>query len=144
MASGGSAVILSGNDGIRSGEPVPLGRDGSSSRSSFRRLRPHVKLPLLHPGSVTLRGAPPGWEGSVHLSIGQALPDGRLLKSVDRAVPLQLSAEQRDALLAQGMTLSLTIDLRPEVHQIRLAARDAVSGAVGSLTIPAGRLRELR
>jgi VWFA-related protein len=96
---------------------------------------------LLHEGSVSLQRSASGWEGSVQLAIAQDLPDGRLLRSLDRAVQLRLSNEQRDVVLQQGVSLTVTIDLHAESHHVRIAARDLQSGDVGSLTIPAGRLR---
>jgi VWFA-related protein len=95
----------------------------------------------LHPGAVTLRQTDAGWEGAVRLAIGQALPDGRLLRSADLAVPVRVAAHERDSLLTEGLTLNAMLDLRADAHQVKIVARDAQSGALGSLAIPADRLR---
>jgi hypothetical protein len=41
---------------------------------------------------------------------------------------------------ASGMTLKDTVDLRPETAELRIVARDAGSGAVGSMNVPLGKL----
>ena len=77
----------------------------------------------------------------MRLAIGQALPDGRLVKSADVTVPLAMSPEQHAALLKEGVTLTATVDLGAQTQHVRVVVRDLTSGAIGSLSIPAPRLR---
>ncbi|HSC28342.1 MAG TPA: VWA domain-containing protein [Vicinamibacterales bacterium] len=92
-------------------------------------------------GLVESRGL---WEGTVDLVIAQALPDGRLYRSFETRVPLRLSAEERGRLIQDGLTLTRTISLRPDVHQLRVLVRDGVTGATGTLIMPADRVRSIR
>jgi VWFA-related protein len=96
---------------------------------------------LLHGGAVSLQPAGEFWEGGVHLTAAQGFADGRLLRLLDRTVNLRLSPEQREPLLQEGLTLTITIEVQADAHHVRLAARDLHSGRLGSVTIPASGFR---
>lgn len=97
-----------------------------------RRLEIH-----LHAGAILLTAVGDSWEGKVHLAIAQGLTSGRLVRTLERAVELRLSPDQRAQLVEQGLTLTVTIEVETAAHMIRLVAWDEGSGRVGSITIPA-------
>jgi hypothetical protein len=43
-------------------------------------------------------------------------------------------------LLKDGLRITRTIDLRPDAHQVRVVARDAMSGTTGSVIITASQI----
>jgi VWFA-related protein len=92
------------------------------------------------PTAVTLAPAGDLWEGKLDLAIAQALPDGRQFSSLDTTIPLRFTTETRDQMLRDGLSLTRTITLRPDLHQVRVVARDDATGEVGTVTIPAARL----
>jgi hypothetical protein len=51
-----------------------------------------------------------------------------------------LSAEQRDAVLRDGLTLLLDRLIRPGASKIRIVVDEPQTNAVGSLTVPVGGL----
>jgi hypothetical protein len=55
-------------------------------------------------------------EGRVDLVVAQALPDGRLFKVVDTAIPPSLSTDVRTQLLGEGLTLNRSFSVRPDAH----------------------------
>ncbi len=95
----------------------------------------------LHAGAIMLQPAGDLWEGSVQLAIAQGLTGGRLQRTLDRTIDLRLSVAQRAQLDTEGLTLTVAIELDAGAHQVRLVAWDAHSGRLGSVTIPASRLR---
>jgi hypothetical protein len=66
--------------------------------------------------------------------------DGRLTSSVAQHLELNLLPSSYQKAQASGMTLKDTVDLRPETAELRIVARDAGSGAVGSMNVPLGKL----
>ena len=53
--------------------------------------------------------------------------------SFSTTLTLDLNAEQRTRILAQGISLTRTIPFEPKLHQLRIVALDISSGAVGSV-----------
>ncbi len=90
----------------------------------------------------SLRLAPEGdaLAGSLDVAIAQGLPDGRLIRSVDAVVSLRVKLSEREQLLTRGVTLTRTLKLQPDAHQIKIAIGDR-SGRLGTVTIPASSLR---
>jgi VWFA-related protein len=91
--------------------------------------------------SISLERRGETWEGLVDLAIVQALPDGKLVNSADMTLTLRLTAEARDRALAAGLPVTRSFSLRPDAYQVRVAAFDVTTGAVGSVRIDASRLR---
>lgn len=94
--------------------------------------------------TITLDGAAPTltrqndvWVGSVDVAIAQTLPSGRHAKDADVTVPLSLTTEAREKMLREGLTVTRTITLNPDAHQVRVVARDVTSGTAGSVIITA-------
>ena len=98
----------------------------------------------LEPGALSFRRDGDRWGGRLDVAIGQGLPDGRVFASADKTVPLSFTTQERDAVLADGLTLSQSFTVRDDAHQVRIVVRDDASDQVGSLTIPAARLRQPR
>lgn len=97
--------------------------------------------------TITLDGAAPtlarennAWVGSVDVAIAQTLPSGRHAKEADVTLPLSLSDEAREKMLRQGLTVTRTIRLDPDAHQVRVVARDVTSGTTGSVIITASQI----
>jgi hypothetical protein len=53
---------------------------------------------------------------------------------------LRLSESAREQLLAEGLTFTRTLTLRPDADQVKVAIRNS-AGSIGTVTIPASRLR---
>lgn len=74
--------------------------------------------------------------------IAQSAPEGKLFKSVDSNVDLRLSSELRDRMLKQGLVVNKKVALRDDAHRLNVLVRDLPTGAMGSLIIPADKLRD--
>lgn len=98
----------------------------------------------LGPGAVTLSRIGDRWEGRLDLAIAQMLPDRRLSKTLDTTVPLGFDDEARARILREGFSITHKIVARDDMHQVRVAVRDELTGAIGTVTIPADRLRAIR
>jgi hypothetical protein len=81
------------------------------------------------------------WAGEVTLMVSQAMPDGTLIDTIETAIPIRLNGADHAKLAHSGLRASHPVRLRDGVHQIRIAAHDAVTRTVGSLTIPASDVR---
>jgi VWFA-related protein len=95
----------------------------------------------LQPGALTLAEKADGWEGSVDLVLGHAMPSGEVLTNLDTTLPVRLTTAERDRQLEQGLTFSQTISVREGAHQVRVVVRDALTGQIGSVAIPMGEIR---
>ena len=92
------------------------------------------------PAGVVLQPEAGMWTGEVDVAIAQTLPDGRLVRTTDTTVPLRLADSARQQLLSEGLTLTRTLTVRPDADQVKVAVRNG-AGAIGTVTIPASRLR---
>lgn len=95
----------------------------------------------LDPDAIALQPRDGQWVGAFDLAIAQALPDGRLSKTVDTRIPLSLAGDMRERLQREGFTVTHTIAVRDDAHQVKVAVRDPSTGAIGTLTMPANRVR---
>jgi VWFA-related protein len=96
---------------------------------------------IVDAASVALENRGGTWNGALDLAVAQTLPDGRLVRSVDLTLTLQLTPENRERALKTGLPVNRTIALRPDAQQVRVAAYDPASGAVGSIYIDASKLQ---
>jgi hypothetical protein len=76
------------------------------------------------------------------VAIAQTLTGQREHRETDFALPFSITAAERDRMLRQGLRLTRSIELQPDVQQVRIVVRDAVTGMVGSVFIDAARLRK--
>lgn len=93
--------------------------------------------PLLEPRGKT-------WHGAVDIAIAQSLPTRKQTADTDVTIPLALDDATREQLLKEGLRLTRTITLLDDAHDVRVVARDASTGATGSVIIPATALRQPR
>lgn len=94
------------------------------------------------PGTPLLEKRGETWHGAIDLVIAQTVPPGRHTSEADFTVPLALNDAARAQLLKEGARLTRTITLRDDTHDVRIVARDASTGATGSVIIPASALRK--
>jgi VWFA-related protein len=84
------------------------------------------------------------WSGALDLAIAQVRPDGTTTIDVDTTVALHLTDDQHAALVESGINLTKTIAVAADAIRVAVVLRDATSGAVGSVVIPAVTLRPTR
>ena len=92
------------------------------------------------PAGVLLKSEGGAWTGELDVAIAQTLPEGRLVRTADTTVPLRLAEDARQQLLSEGLTFTRTVTLRPDADQVKVAIRNS-AGSIGTVTIPASRLR---
>jgi VWFA-related protein len=81
------------------------------------------------------------WVGTLDLMLAQLSADARNLKGVSHVVNLQLNPETyRVARERQAVVLTERLGVVSGAALLRVLARDASSGALGSVSIPLGRL----
>ncbi len=101
-----------------------------------------VELTLrLDPGTITFTQSGERWTGEVDVIVAEAVVGRAPTLSFSTTLTLDLSAEQRARILAQGISLTRTIPFEPKLHQLRIVALDIPSGAVGSVHISGEELR---
>ena len=95
----------------------------------------------IDPSTVSLEQKDGRWHATIDVVIAQVDRQGRGM--VDATAPLQLSLsdEERARALTEGITMTRTITQKPRTTEFRIVARDAATGKVGSLVIPASRVR---
>ena len=93
------------------------------------------------PQGINLQEQQGRWIGSVDVAIAQRTTQNTFARSLDITVPLNLSADTRTALLREGLTLTRTIDLQPDLRQVIVGVRDATTGAIGTVILDAARLQ---
>ena len=93
------------------------------------------------PGTPLLEKRGDKWHGAVDLVIAQAVPPGKHTSEADLTIPLSLDDATRTQLLKEGLRVTRTITLRADAHDVRIVARDASTGATGSVIIPASGIR---
>ncbi|HWR54092.1 MAG TPA: VWA domain-containing protein, partial [Bryobacteraceae bacterium] len=76
------------------------------------------------------------WTGQVDLLFVQQTRDGQTIAGVTDSVNLSVTSARRLQLIHSGARFGRDLRLLPAAHTFRVVARDARSGAVGSVTIP--------
>lgn len=94
--------------------------------------------------ALSLRNTQGTWTGSIDLAIAQVHDDGSLHVDTDTTIALKLTDEQHQALMDSGLTLTRHITVAPNTARVAVVIRDAGSGALGSVFVPAARLRAAR
>jgi VWFA-related protein len=93
------------------------------------------------PRPFTLEEKGGKWHGEVALVIAQTNAEGRTFRDYDKNILLHLTAAEREQLLTQGIVLNKRIKLRDDLLRLSVVVSDAPSGAVGSVTIPAEKVK---
>jgi VWFA-related protein len=90
----------------------------------------------LEPRDVTLERDADRWTGEVDIHILQRAGDGRQLESITHTLTMRLAQPRYEELQREGILLDKQLELKAQTEQLRVVARDARSGAIGSVTIP--------
>lgn len=121
----------------------PLEGSGVLMNVTARAEGPKINVAIeLDATTVTLINDAGAWKGGLDVAIVQTLSGERQHREPDFALPLSVTAAERDRLLRNGLRLTRTIELQPGVQQVRIVVRDAVTGMVGSVFIDAARLKK--
>lgn len=89
------------------------------------------------PESILLDTANADWTGSVDVAIAWRYVDGRIVDVFRGGVDVSVPASRHDAFLRDGFAFRQPIAVRADATDLRIAIRDAASGAIGSIVIPA-------
>lgn len=122
---------------------TPLEGSGVLMNVTARTEGPKINIAIeLDPTTITLIHDAGTWKGGLDVAIAQTLSGERQHREPDFALPISVTAAERDRLLTQGLRLTRSIELQPDVQQVRIVVRDAATGMVGSVFIDAERLRK--
>ncbi len=95
---------------------------------------------LIDPHDVSFRTQNDIWEGELDLKIVQLGPDDRLLRSASRVASVRLTPpDYEQAVQRRALVLSEWLERVPGAILLRVLARDARSGRLGSVSIPLNR-----
>src|SRR5665213_967536 len=75
------------------------------------------------------------WADMLNFVIAQQAATGAVLDAVQNSIKIDVTDENRDKLLKEGLTLKVAITPAPGLSQIRVAVMDQATGNVGSLRI---------
>ncbi len=75
------------------------------------------------------------WADMLNFVIAQQAATGVVLDAVQNSIKIDITDENRDKLLKEGLTLKVAITPAPGLSQIRVAVMDQATGNVGSLRI---------
>jgi VWFA-related protein len=91
--------------------------------------------------AITLTRADGRWTGAIDIVIAQSLPNGQTFKTFAVNAGLDLTDEQHERMLREGLTFDRTVTLRPGSHRLHLIVRDSANGATGSVIVPIADVR---
>jgi VWFA-related protein len=104
-----------------------------------------VELSIAADGrAIALKHDTGAWTGSIDLAIAQVQTDGALHLDTDTTIALKLTDEQHAAILESGLTLTRHITVAPNTARVAVVIRDIGTGALGSVFLPAAKLRGAR
>lgn len=95
----------------------------------------------IDPSTLSLARDGATWRGAVDMLFADVSPKGIGTISHTAKLDIALTDEGRDRATREGLLVSRTVVLRPDTFQVRIVARDVASGDVGSIVIPAARLK---
>lgn len=122
---------------------TPLEGSGVLMNVTARAEGPKINIAIeLDPTTITLINDAGVWKGGLDVAIAQTLTGERQQREPDFSLPISVTAADRDRLLRQGLRLTRSIELQPDVQQVRIVVRDAATGMVGSVFIDATRLKK--
>jgi hypothetical protein len=75
------------------------------------------------------------WDDVLNFVVAQESVTGAILDATQSAITINVTDENRDKLLKEGLTLKVAITPAPGLSQIRVAVMDQATGNVGSLRI---------
>ena len=98
-------------------------------------------LVQVDPATLSLEKRDGRWHSSVEVLIAQVDRLGRGAVETTIPVTISLSDEERSRAMTEGIRIDGAIIQKPDAVEFRIVARDVAVGAVGSLVIPAARVR---
>ena len=91
--------------------------------------------------SIQLTPSGDRWTGEVDVIVAETLRGSAPTLSFSTTLTIDVTADQRARILAQGISLTRTIPFKPNVHQLRIVALDVPTGAIGAVHISGDTLR---
>ncbi len=85
--------------------------------------------------SLSLAARNSRWADMLNFVIAQQAATGVVLDAVQNSIKIDVTDENRDKLLKEGLTLNVAITPVPGLSQIRVAVMDQATGNIGSLRI---------
>ncbi|MBI1749810.1 MAG: VWA domain-containing protein [Acidobacteria bacterium] len=91
---------------------------------------------------ITLHHENGRWVGGLDFLFGQRSAEGQTITGISQTVDMHLKDETYQQLVSKKtVSLSHLMELDAQPFQLRVVVRDALSGAVGSVTIPLSKLQ---
>jgi hypothetical protein len=122
---------------------VPLEAAGISLTASVERDQPKtgsVRLTVsIEPKDVDFQLIDGKWSATLDLGFSFRAGDGRDLNSSSQAINLHLTQAQYESVLQDGMLVTKTAELKPDMAEIRIGVWDRTAGKAGSMIIPLSR-----
>jgi VWFA-related protein len=109
-----------------------------STRKEDGRIELAIDLP---PGSPMLSRVNDAWAGAVDVVVAQTTESGERIRDMDATQPVSLTDQGRAQVQQKGLRLIRTITPRPAAIDVRIVARDATTGVIGSVVIPIAAVR---
>jgi hypothetical protein len=94
------------------------------------------------PHSIAFEKAGENWEGALDVIVAQNKPDGSAVTAIDRTVDFRMTDARHDQLMKQGFTLTAKATVVPDMQRLHVVVRDVRSSTLGSVVIPAEKLRK--
>jgi VWFA-related protein len=89
------------------------------------------------PSAITITPSGSTFDVAIDLLVAERLPNGSLVKDLEKTLNLRLTAEQRDQLLKEGFSMTRTVARTPGAS-LHVVVRDQPSGIAGSVTVRGG------
>jgi VWFA-related protein len=122
--------------------PVPAGAIGITVQAARDAAARTLTLFItINPEGVTLQPENDRWRGAIDVLVSQHAADGHTLEWTVRTVGMRLKDETYLRLQKEGLRFSHSLEAKPGVTALRLAIRDATSGAVGTIHVALDSLR---
>jgi hypothetical protein len=86
--------------------------------------------------SLTFQPKDGKWSGALDYLVAQRAGDGHFVNRVLKALAWNADQEQYRRMLAEGVTISITIRPAADAAQVRVVLLDRTSGRVGSVIVP--------
>ncbi len=121
-------------------ESAALGMDvqaDSVASSDSRQIKTQIKF---DPSQLQLAKTADHWTDSVDVKWVQVDADGRVLASTSQTLNLNIPAAEYENFLRTGVSYSGSVKLVNNATDVRLVARDAGNGSVGTVNISLERL----
>lgn len=96
---------------------------------------------MMDPATLSLEKKDSRWYSTVEVVIAQVDRRGRGAVDVTIPVAISLTDDERTRAMTEGIRVERTIVHKPGAAEFRIVARDVATGKVGSLVIPATRIR---